>query len=299
MSDDSSIVALVFLPAALAVIMCSLGLSLTPADFKRVLLYPRGVAIGLANLILISPVLAFGIAELYGLAPELAVGLVLMGSAPGGTMANLLTHIAKGDTALSVTMTAVSSVLAVVTVPLYLGLSIDWFDAGVGDDVSMAGIVARVFAITVVPLSIGMALRARDPVRVDRLEPRIKKIALSVFALVVAGAIVTEADTIRDNFADLALATLTLNVAAMSVSYVVARVARLDDGQSTAIALELGVHNSTLAIAVATSVADILATPAAVYSMFMFFTAGLFARAMYRRNSGPDPALRTAAATPS
>ena len=289
MSGDGSVVALVGLPVALAIIMCALGLSLTPGDFKRVLLYPRGVAIGLANLLLISPLLAFGIAELYDLQPELAVGLVLMGAAPGGTMANLLTHLARGDTALSVTMTAVSSVLAVVTVPLYLGLSIDWFDASVGDDVSMLGVVARVFAITIVPLSLGMALRARDPVRVDRHEPRIKKVALGIFLVVVAGAIATENDTIREHFADLALATLTLNVAAMTISYAVSRLARLNDAQSTAIALELGVHNSTLAIAVATSVADILATPAAVYSVFMFGTAGLFARAMYRRNTGASP----------
>jgi len=285
MTEDGGIMATVGLPVALAIIMCSLGLSLTPGDFKRVLVFPKGVAIGMTNLLLISPFLAFGIAELYDLAPELAVGLVLMGAAPGGTMANLLTHLARGDTALSVTMTAVSSLAAVVTVPLYLGASIRWFDASVGDDVSMVGVVARVFAITIVPLSVGMALRARDPERVDRNEPRIKRVALTVFVIVVAAAIATEQDVIRENFTDLALATLTLNVAAMTVSYSIARVARLNDAQSTAIALELGIHNSTLAIAVATSVATILATPAAVYSMFMFFTAGAFAWMMYRRNA--------------
>ncbi len=285
MTEDGGIMATVALPVALAIIMCSLGLSLTLGDFKRVLVFPRGVAIGMTNLLLISPFLAFGIAELYNLAPELAVGLVLMGAAPGGTMANLLTHLARGDTALSVTMTAVSSLAAVVTVPLYLGASIRWFDAPVGDDVSMVGVVARVFAITIVPLSIGMALRARDPERVDRHEQRIKRVTLTVFVIVVAGAIAAEQEVVRENFTDLALATLTLNVAAMTVSYSIARVARLNDAQSTAIALELGIHNSTLAIAVATSVATILATPAAVYSMFMFFTAGAFAWAMYRRNA--------------
>ena len=283
--NDGGPVALIALPIALAIIMCSLGLSLTPADFKRVLVYPKGVAIGLANLVLISPLLAFGIAVLYDLPPELAVGLVLMGAAPGGTMANLLTHLARGDTALSVTMTAVSSLLAVVTVPFYLGVSIDAFGASVGDDVGMVGVVARVFAITILPLAIGMALRARDPERVDRLEPRIKRVALSVFVLVVAGAIATEAGTIAEHFTDLAVATLTLNVAAMSISFTIARAAPLNNAQSTAIARERGVHNSTLAIAVATSVANVLATPAAVYSMFMFFPAGAFAWVMYRRNA--------------
>ena len=117
---DQSVMTTVVLPIALAVIMGSLGLSLTPADFKRVFVLPKGVSIGLVNLLAISPLLAFGVAELYSLSPELAVGLVLLGASPGGTMANLLTHLARGDVALSVTMTAVSSVAAVLTVPLYL-----------------------------------------------------------------------------------------------------------------------------------------------------------------------------------
>ena len=282
--SDDSFFALVLLPIALAVIMTSLGLSLTLADFRRVFVFPKGVAIGMTNLVLISPLLAFGIAELYDLAPELAVGLVLMGAAPGGTTANLMTHLARGDTALSVTMTAISSLAAVITVPLYLGLSIEYFDAGVGDDVSMGGIVARVFVITIVPLAIGMWLRSRNPERADRVEPTVKKVAFGFLIVVIAGAVLTEFGIIEDNFADLALATLTLNLAAMSVSYTISRIARLSDAQSTAIALELGVHNGTLAIAVASTVDNTLATPAAVYSLFMFLTAGLFARLMYRRN---------------
>jgi BASS family bile acid:Na+ symporter len=286
-STDDSLFALILLPVALAVIMTSLGLSLTVADFKRIFVFPKGVAIGMANLVLISPLLAFGIAELYDLSPELAVGLVLMGAAPGGTTANLMTHLARGDTALSVTMTAISSLAAVITVPLYLGLSIEYFDAGVGDDVSMGGIVARVFAITIVPLAFGMWLRSRNPERAARLEPTVKKLAFGFLFLVIGGAVISEFDVVRDNFADLALATLTLNLAAMTVSYTIAQIARLDNAQSTAIALELGVHNGTLAIAVASTIDNTLATPAAVYSVFMFITAGAFARLMYKRNGAP------------
>ena len=285
MSGDDSFFALVLLPIALAVIMGSLGLSLTIADFKRVVVYPKGVAIGLTNLLLISPFLAFGIADLYNLQPELAVGLVLMGAAPGGATANLMTHLARGDTALSVTMTAISSLAAVVTVPLYLGLSIEYFDADVGDDVSMPGIVARVFVILIVPLAIGMWLRSRDPDRADRLEKRIKTVAFGFLILVIAGAVLTEWEIVRDNFTDLALATLTLNLAAMSVSYSIAQIARLSAPQSTAIARELGVHNGTLAIAVASTIDNSLATPAAIYSIFMFATAGAFARLMWHRNA--------------
>ena len=289
MSGDDSFFALVLLPLALAVIMGSLGLSLTVDDFKRVVVYPKGVAIGLLNLFLISPLLAFGIAELYDLNPELAVGLVLMGAAPGGATANLMTHLARGDTALSVTMTAVSSLAAVVTVPLYLGLSIEYFDAGVGDDVSMPGIVARVFVILIVPLAFGMWLRTRNPERADRQDKTLKTIAFGFLTIVIAGAVVSEWEVIQDNFADLALATLTLNLAAMSVSFTIATLARLSPAQSTAIALELGVHNGTLAIAVATTIDDTLATPAAIYSIFMFATAGAFARVMWKRNGEPEP----------
>src|ERR671915_2514623 len=144
---DGSIFTEALLPLGLAVIMVVLGLSLTPADFRRVVVFPKGVAIGLLNLLAISPLLAFGVAELFGLAPVLAVGLVLLGASPGGTMANLLTHLARGDVALSITMTAISSVAAVVTVPLFLGLAVDRFGSGLDTDVEMVGIVTRVFLI--------------------------------------------------------------------------------------------------------------------------------------------------------
>lgn len=293
--DEPGLLAQVALPVALAIIMGALGLSLTLADFKRVLVVPKGVAIGMANLLLISPFLGFAVAEIYGLEPALAVGLVLMAAAPGGTMAALLTHLARGETALSVTMTALSSVLTVVTMPFYLGLAISHFDAGLASDVSMLGVVARVFAITIIPLSIGMYVRARRTAWVVAHEPRIKKVTLVVFVLVVIGAVVSEIEIIADHFAELALATLTLNVAAMSIAFAVSRVAGLDRRQTTAIALELGVHNSTLAIAVATSIATILATPAAVYSVFMFVTAGAFARLMWARNPAPLRSLDVAA----
>lgn len=280
------LIASVALPLAIAVIMCSLGLALTVADFRRVFVAPRGVAIGLANLLLISPLLAFAMAELFGLAPELAVGLVLLGASPGGMMANMLTHLSRGDTALSVTMTAVSSVAAVVTVPLFLDLGSDHFGADSLGDVSMPGVVALVFGITIVPVAIGMVLRRRWPERVAVAYPRVRAASLVLFALVVLGAIASEYDTVIDSLPEVGPAALALNLTAMSVSYAVARVARLDTRQSTAISLELGIHNAALAIAVGTSLSDQLAIPAAVYSSFMLVTGGTFAWTMRRRNAG-------------
>ena len=288
---EDSVFALVLLPIALAVIMTSLGMSLTVADFRRVVVYPKGVSIGLANLLVISPLLAFAIAEAYSLEPALAVGLVLLGASPGGTTANLLTHLARGDTALSITMTAISSLAAVFTVPLFLELSTSYFGAeSLNEEIGMAGIVARVLLITVVPLAFGMWLRARRPERVEEIGPTVRKVALAVFVGVVIGVIVAEHERVFENLDDIAAAAITLNVVAMALSFTIARVAGLDDRQSTAIAIELGIHNSTLAIAVGATIATVLTVPAAVYSSFMFISAGIFARLMYRRNAATSTA---------
>ncbi|MDX6622479.1 MAG: bile acid:Na+ symporter, family [Solirubrobacterales bacterium] len=202
----------------------------------------------------------------------------------------MLTHLSRGDTALSVSMTAISSVAAAITVPLFLELSANHFGAdGVGD-VDMLGIVARVFAITIVPVAIGMEMRRRNPAWTGAIYPRVRWISLSLFGLVVLGAIASEHDTVTASLAEVAGAALALNVLAMTLSFTIARFARLDDRQATAIALELGIHNSALAIAVGATLSDEVAIPAAVYATFMLFTGGAFAWAMSRRNAaGEDP----------
>jgi bile acid:Na+ symporter, BASS family len=283
---DTPVLTSIALPAAIAVIMCSLGMTLTPADFRRVLIAPRGVVIGMVNLALISPVLALTTAEVFGLSPELAVGLVLLGASPGGMMANMLTHLARGDTALSITMTAISSVAAIVTIPLFLAISSSYFGAGEVGDASMLGVVARVFAITIIPVAIGMWLHRRYPGWVEVAYPRVRNISLALFALVILGAIASEHDTVAENATAVGAAALTLNVTAMSISFAISKLARLGDRQATAISLELGIHNAALAIAVGASLAAALTIPAAVYASFMLFTGGAFAWLMSRRNAG-------------
>ncbi len=245
------------------------------------------MAIGLVNLFVVSPLLAFGAAELFDLDPVFAVGLVLLGAAPGGAMANLLTHLARGEVALSVSMTALSSVAALITVPFWLTTAIDHFDAGLDTDVDMLSVVVKVFAITIVPLAIGMTVRARRTERVLEVYDTARKVALGMFVLVVVVAIVAEGDRAREHFWEIAGAALALNLAAMSMSFTVARLARLPERSATAIAMELGLHNSTLAITVAATIDTQIAIPAAVYSTFMFITAGAFARIMARRAASP------------
>ena len=295
--EETSFVTSVLVPIGVAGVMLTLGLELTIDDFKRVVVYPRGVVIGLVNLFLISPLLGFTMAEVFGLSPAMAVGLVLLAAAPGGAMANMLTHLARGDTALSITMTAISSMAAIVTMPVYLDLAIRFFDAGgVGGDPNMLGIVGRVFLITILPLAVGMRIRAKREERVLAGGKRYKRIALVLFVVIVTGAVISEFDRVMENFTDVAAAALALNVAAMSISFTVARVARVDRRQSTAIAMELGLHNATVAIAVATALSSELTIPAAVYSAFMFVTAGSFAKLMHSRNTEEpgEPGTRVA-----
>jgi BASS family bile acid:Na+ symporter len=276
----------VVLPLALAIIMFTLGLGLTVADFKRVIVYPRGISIGMVNLLIVSPLLAFVIADLFNLDPLLALGLVLLGASPGGTLSNVFTHIARGETAMSVTMTAISSVTALVMIPVFLNLGNSYFDVGSTlDDVNMWGVVLRTFLITILPLSLGMWARSASPERMERLRPALSKASLVLFVLVVLGAVVSELTLIRENFTKVAAAALTLNVVAMAISFTISKVARLSDRQSTAIALELGIHNATVAIVVAGMINDELMIPAAVYSAFMFITGGIFARFMHSRNA--------------
>ena len=175
------------------------------------------------------------------------------------------------------TMTAISSICAAVTVPLFLALSTDHFGATGLGEVSMLGVVARVFAITIVPVAIGMELRRRGPERVAAVYPRVRRISLGLFGVVVLGAIASEYDTVAENIADVAGAALALNLAAMTLSFAIAK---------------LGIHNSALAIAVGASLADDLTIPAAVYSSFMLFTGGAFAWVMSRRNAEPDEIAR-------
>lgn len=287
---DSPLLTSVVLPAAIAVIMCSLGMTLTTADFRRIFVAPRGIAIGMLNLALISPLLALTMAELFNLPPELAVGLVLLGASPGGMMANMLTHLSRGDTALSVSMTAISSVGAIVTVPLFLALSSAHFGADNLGEASMLGVVARVFAITIVPVAIGMSLRRRYPETIEAIYPRVRDVSLILFGLVILGAIASEHDTVAENALAVGGAALALNVAAMSLSFTISKLARLNDRQATAISLELGIHNAALAIAVGATLSPDLTIPAAVYASFMLVTGGGFAWAMSKRNAAPASA---------
>ena len=268
------------LPVALGIIMLGLGLGLTVADFRRVVSYPRPALIALGCQVLVLPVLCFGLVVALDLRPELAVGMMLLAASPGGTTANLYSHLFGGHVALNVTLTAVNSVLAVVTLPVVVNLSAAYF---LSDSESLGlqfDKVVQVFAIVLVPVAIGMALRARFSGLADRLARPVKILSVIVLVAVIAGTVFKERDNVLDYLAAVGIAVLVFNVVSLAIGYGAPRLAGVGRRESIAAGMEIGIHNSTLAITVAISPTLLdnseMAIPAAVYGIVMFFTAAAF-----------------------
>ncbi|WP_232668765.1 bile acid:sodium symporter family protein [Pseudonocardia sp. TRM90224] len=274
----------VFLPIALGLVMFGLGLTLTTADFTRVMLYPKAAGIALACQIVVLPLICLGIVALFGLTGALAVGMMLLVASPGGTTANLFSHLAGGDVALNVTLTAINSVIAVFTLPLVVGLSM----AAFLDDGATLGLqpdkFLQVFAIVLIPVAVGMWVRHRFTAWADRMRGPVKIASAVVLVLVIAAAVVQEFRTLIDNIALLGPMTLLLSVLSLAVGYYVPRLLAVSRRQSIASAMEIGIHNATLAIAIAVSVLgnQTMAIPGAMYGIVMFFPAALAAYLLAR-----------------
>lgn len=277
----------VLLPATLAVVMLGLGLTLTTADFTRVLTAPKAVLISLGCQLVVLPMLCFGMIELIGLSPVFAVGMMILVASPGGTTANLFSHLARGDVALNVTLTAINSVVAVVTLPLIVGLSMAHFladDANVG---MQADKLIQVFAVVLVPVAVGMWLNRAVPSLSERLRGPVKKVSAIVLVVMLVGTVVQNRETIFSNVDTIGGVALALTVLSFTIGYWVPKLAGVGRKQSIASAMEIGVHNAVLAMTVAASVFDSLemVVPAAVYGTLMFIPAGLAAAYFARRES--------------
>ncbi|MSQ82917.1 MAG: bile acid:sodium symporter family protein [Myxococcales bacterium] len=277
----------IVLPIALGVIMLGLGLALTWADFQRVARYPRAVTAGLAVQAILLPAVAFGLAHAFALPPELAVGMVLLAASPGGATANLFSHLAGGDVALNLTLTAINSVAAIVTVPLLVGLGMAHFMAADKAIPLQFGKVIGVLLVVFVPVAIGMAIRKKKPSVAAQMDKPVKIASAAFLLLVIAGAAFEQRESLGKWFGEVGLATLLFNLASLGIGYALPRLLRLDERQSAAIAFEIGIHNGTMAIAVAGSVLGNLnlAIPAAVYSLIMYFTGAAFAAWVKKRTA--------------
>ncbi len=280
----------VLLPLALGIIMLGLGLGLTGEDFRRVARYPRAVMIGLGLQTLLLPWVAFALALGFRLSPELAVGLMLLAASPGGATANIYSHLARGDVALNITLTAINSVLCLLTLPLILNLSLEHF-LGAGQYVPPpTKKVIEVAVIIVLPVLLGMLVRARAPAFAARAEKPFRLLSVVVLALLIVAAVSKEWQTLAASLAAVGLACLLFNLASMAVGYAAPLALRLPRRQATAIAMEIGIHNGTLAIFIALNVLAnaTMSIPAAVYSLLMFVTAAVFAAWVARGNPRAD-----------
>lgn len=285
---NDSVLTSVLLPVALAIIMLGLGLTLTVADFRRVLRMPRAVLIALGIQVLLLPLICFGLVKVFDLAPELAVGMMLLAASPGGTTANLFSHLAGGDVALNVSLTAVNSVLAVITLPIVVNLALDHF-LGDGQIGLQPAKMLQVFAIVLIPVALGMLLRNQRPGIAERMGRPVKFGSLLVLVLVIFAAIYTERANVLDYIAAVGVVALLLNVISLALGYVVPKGFRLGERQSIACSMEIGIHNATLALTIALSPALLdsseMAIPVAVYGIVMFFPTAAFAYYLSRRGT--------------
>lgn len=279
------------LPLALGIIMFGLGLSLTLDDFRRVGRHPRAVAVALVCQLLVLPALCFGLVKLLDLDPLLAIGMMLLAASPGGTSANLFSHLFRGDVALNVTLTAINSVIAIVSLPIITNLAIDHYDQG--DSVSLQfGKVVEVFAVVLVPVALGMLVRDRQADFAQRMDRPVRTGSAVILAVLVLGILLDQRENVGDYLADVGLAAALFCAASLVIGYVVPRAAGIREEQAIASSMEIGVHNGTLAIYVAVEVLDStpISVPAAVYSIFMFVFASVWGAVISRRLRAAAPA---------
>ncbi len=265
------------LPLALAIIMFGLGLDLTIGDFKRVGRAPKAVAVALACQILLLPAICFGLVVLFDLPALLGIGMMLLAASPGGTTANLFSHLFRGDVALNITLTAINTVIAVVTLPVITGLAIAYYDRQ--DDVTMPLVeIVKVFALILLPVGIGMLVNARATGFARWMDKPVRIGSAIILAILVLGILLDQRENVADYLADVGLITALFCAVSLVVGYYVPKAFGVTGPQAIASSMEVGVHNATLAIFVAVEVLDEveISVPAAVYSLVMFLFAALW-----------------------
>lgn len=288
---DSTLV-VVGLPIALGVIMFGLGLHLTTEDFVRVGRRPKAVTVALACQLLLLPLICFGLVLLFRLPPLLAVGMMLLAASPGGTTANLYSHLFRGDVALNISLTAINSIIAVFTLPIIVNLALAYFQPG-GETVGLQlKKTIEVFLIVLVPVALGMMVRRWKPGFAQAMDRPVRIASVVFLTLIILAAVVSNFAVLADDFLALAGVTVTFCVLSLALGFLVPRLLKIDRAQSIASAFEVGLHNGTLAIVIATSVlgSPDMSLPAAIYGVLMFPLAALFGLAITRKPATPPGA---------
>ncbi|MGH3612180.1 MAG: bile acid:sodium symporter family protein [Pseudonocardia sp.] len=290
----------VALPLALAIVMLGLGLTLTVPDFSRVLVHPRAVLVALTCQLVLLPLICFGLVVAVGLAPALAVGMMLLAASPGGITANLFSHLAGGDVALNVTLTAVNSVLAVLTLPIVVNLSLAYF-LGSGAIGLQSSKVLQVLVLVLLPVALGMAVRRLAPGFSAGIQGRVKVVSMAVLGLVIIATALVNRAILSESLLAVGPVAVLLCTLSLLIGYGVPRLFRVSRRQSIASAMEIGIHNAALAITVALSPLllndPVMAIPAALYGPLAFGPAAIFGYVLSRRRLAAETDGRLAHAT--
>jgi len=265
-------------PFCLIIIMFGLGLGLTVADFKRLTKYPGDFIVGFFGQVILLPIVAFILIHIISLPPELALGTMLIAAAPGGVMSNILTKFAKGDVALSVTLTAVISLISVITVPFIIYNSAGFLNIEIGKEISMLNIALKMFVAVTVPVALGMIARALMSDFVTSKTLLVQRLSLILFLIVFAAIWIEEWDKITSFIQRAGLIALVLNLTMIFLGYYLAKFLASGVAQRKCISLECGLQNGTLALFVGTQIFDnvVFMVPTAAYALIMFSTATIF-----------------------
>ncbi len=285
---ESTVLTKVVLPLAQFIIMLGMGLALSLGDFRRVSKQPKAFIVGIWAQMVLLPAIGFALATLLNLPPALAVGLMILSLCPGGTTSNLFAYLAKGDLALSVSLTAVASIIAPFSLPLIGSFAMEHFmGAETAVTLPLGKTVIQLVAITILPVSIGMLIRNKAYDFAIRAEGPVKIMSALFLVLVIAGIMRNSWSDLPSYFADAGVAALLLNLATMACGFGLALAARLSRPQSVTIGLEVGLQNGTTALLVTGTILEnpIMSIPPAVYSLIMFGTGTLFALAVSRRRA--------------
>ncbi|MFY0700638.1 MAG: bile acid:sodium symporter family protein [Bermanella sp.] len=277
---EASILVKVVLPLSLFIIMLGMGLALKPVDFKMVLLRPKAVALGLVAQMVMLPILAYGIILAFGMTGAVAVGVMILALCPGGTTSNLYTYLAKGDIALSVTLTSLVSLIAPFTVPLMIVMSMSML-MGQEEYIHLPVLktILQLVIITIIPISIGMFINHKKPQWSEKADKPVKLFSILFLFFIVILIVAQNVHNMAEYFAKAGVAAIILNVASMILGYVLAKAAKLNEAQSKAIGIEVGFQNGTLAIVIALTLLENteMAIAATCYSLSMFVTGAVFA----------------------
>jgi BASS family bile acid:Na+ symporter len=270
--------ATVILGLALAITMWGMGLNLIIDDFKRVLRNPKLVLLGLINQLILLPIIAYTLVSLLPASPEIAVGIMILSASPGGPTSNLLSLLAKADTALSVTLTAITSVVTIFTIPFIVNIALEHF-GGLSSSIQLPIVetILKMVLIVIAPMLLGMIIKKYFPSFSDKMEKPIRIISVSLLVFIIVGIVITEKENIVSYFADAGLLALALNVITIFLGLLTARVFNLGKKSGVTIALESGIQNGTMALFIAGTLFSNAAygVAPAVYSLLMYVTGGL------------------------